>query len=360
MIERALVEAAVRLRRHGEPYVVATVVRARRPGARLILTRYRWLAGAVSGGGFEGELASSAWMHTKDAGPVVLTYDANHPDIGGDDDLRAAFGLGDGETVDVLLERAGAPGRIDVLELAARCGRQQKRGAVATVVRSESSTVKLGARLALIVGGEIEQEQPIESSLRDLITTELRVVLETGAATTRSFGAFDVLFEAIDPPPRLFVFGAGHDLVPLAQLARHIGWEIVICGESTRYSTRERFVMADEILAGDLGALADRINESNRAVCVVATHDPGKDREILAMLGTTKARYIGVVGSTARHALDDHRVHELLGDSAQDRAFDAIGESQEVLRRMPGAPMAIPERPVPSRPSAVLAAVVAL
>ncbi|CAN5902614.1 XdhC family protein [soil metagenome] len=360
MIERSLVEAAARLRRHGEPYVVATVVRARRPGARMILTRYRWLAGTVSGGGFEGELASSAWMHTKDAGPVVLTYDAHHPDIGGDDDLRAAFGLGDGESVDVMLERAGAPGRLDVLELAARCSRQQKRGAAATVIRSEGSAVKLGMRLALVAGGEIEQEQLIDSTLRDEIATDLRVVLETGCAMTRSFGAFDVLSEAIEPPPRLFVFGSGHDLVPLAQLARQIGWDVVICGEATRYSTRERFVMADEILTGDLDSLAERINESERAVCVVATHDADKDRAILAMLGTTKACYIGVVGSGARHALDDHRVRELLGDSPQDRAFAAIGESQAVLRRMPGAPTTLPERPVPSRPSAAFAAVVAL
>lgn len=60
MIDRSLVEAAARLRRQGEPHVVATVVRARKPGARLILTRYRWLAGSVSGGSFDGELSASA------------------------------------------------------------------------------------------------------------------------------------------------------------------------------------------------------------------------------------------------------------------------------------------------------------
>ena len=38
------------MRRQGEPYVVATVVRSRRPGARLLLTPFRWLAGGVSGG----------------------------------------------------------------------------------------------------------------------------------------------------------------------------------------------------------------------------------------------------------------------------------------------------------------------
>ncbi len=367
MIDRALVEAAARLRRQSEPYVVATVVRPDRrsaAGARLILGRYRWIAGTVSGGALDGELSSSAWMHTKESGPVVMTYGASHPDIANDDELRAAFGLGDGGTADVMLELAGQPGRLDVLELATRCTRQQRRAAVATVIASETASVRIGTRLALLAGGDVEQEAaPLDAELRDAICVDLRAVMESGSTTTKQLGGVEVLLEAIVPPPRLFVLGDSHDLVPLAQLAKHAGWEIVICAEAPRHSLRERFVMADEILVGDCEDFAVRIEQSDRAACVIASHDVDRDRANLALLRDTKAKYIGVAGSrVARLAPDDDRVHELLGDTPFDRAFTAISEARaSMATRLPGADRSgSMERPVPSRPSAVFAAVLAL
>lgn len=347
MIERSLVDAAARMRRQGEPYLVATVVRARRPGTRLLLKPFRWLAGAVSGGAFEGELATSAWMHTKDSGPVVMTYDTAHPDIGNDVDLRAAFGLADNDSVDVMIERAGAPGRIDVLELATRCARLQQRAAVATVIRSES--VRVGSRLALC-NGALDQDGPLDAELREAIVAELH---QTTSTTTRTFGDIDVLFEAIAPPPRLFLFGTGHDLVPLAQLAKQSGWDVLVCADAPRYSTRERFVMADDVLVGSAADLAATIDGADRAVCVVATHDGARDRACIAALRGTNARAIGVIG---RHAADDVRVQELVGDTALDRALHAVA----LLRPSVPARVDAAERPAPSRPSAVFAAVAAL
>lgn len=349
MIERSLVDAGARMRRQGEPYVVATVVRARRPGARLLLSHFRWLAGGVSGGAFDGELATSAWMHTKDAGPVVLTYDAGHPDIGDDADLRAAFGLSENDTVDVMIERAGHPGRLDVLEIASRCARLQQRATVATVIRSDVASVRVGWRVALCAGA-LAQDGPFDAELREAIIAELH---HTSGTTTRTFGAIDVLFETIAPPPRLFVFGTGHDLVPLAQLAKQAGWDVLICAETPRYSTRERFVMADDVMVGTPADLAPMIDEADRAVCVVATHDGARDRAWIAALRGTKARGIGVIG---RPVVDDGRVQELVGDTALDRAFHAIS----LLHCASPARLAAVERPVPSRPSAMFAAVAAL
>ena len=303
-------------------------------------------------------------MHTKVSGPVVMTYDAGHPDIANDDDLRAAFGLGDGGTVEVMLELAGQPGRIDVLELATRCTRQQRRAAVATVIASESASVRVGTRLALLAGGDVEQEAaPLDAELRDAICADLRAALESGITTTKLFGGVEVLLEAIVPPPRLFVLGESHDLVPLAQLAKQAGWDVVICAEAPRHSIRERFVMADEILVGDCEDIAARIEQSDRAACVIASHDVDRDRANLALLRATKAKFIGVAGSrVARLAPDDARVHELLGDTPFDRAFTAITEARASMSPRLGIAerTGATERPVPSRPSAVFAAVAAL
>src|SRR5690606_33504657 len=98
MTERSIVEAAARLRRHGEPYLVATVVATHGqslcpPGARMLLTRFRWVAGSVCGGVLEGDLSNTAWQRTREA-PVLVRYDAASSVVVEDEDIRSVFGLG--------------------------------------------------------------------------------------------------------------------------------------------------------------------------------------------------------------------------------------------------------------------------
>src|SRR5262249_42364613 len=141
---------------------------------------------------------------------------------------------------------AGIHGRIDALEIADRCIKQQRRGAVATVYRTEDPTIRVGSRMALVAGGSLELElDPIAAAPREAIASDLARVLETGGtlgcAYDTAHGRIEVLVEAVLPPPRLFLFGAGHDALPIAQLARGVGWDVVVCAPQPKYATRERF-----------------------------------------------------------------------------------------------------------------------
>src|SRR5688500_7442417 len=116
-IERQIIDAAQRLRRQREPHLIATVLRVqgsayRRPGARMLLTQFRWIPVSVSGGCVEADIAKKGWWRTQGGEPVVVTYDSSVDTDANDDDIRSAFGLGCDGIVDVMLERAGAPGRL--------------------------------------------------------------------------------------------------------------------------------------------------------------------------------------------------------------------------------------------------------
>jgi xanthine/CO dehydrogenase XdhC/CoxF family maturation factor len=359
MTERSIVEAAERLRRHGEPYLVATVVCVngaayRHPGARMLLTRFRWVAGSVSGGCLEGDISEKGWMRTRDGNPVLVTYDATTND--NDDDIRSAFGLGCEGTVEVLLERAGFAGRIDALEFASRCQRAHKRGAVTTVFHSTDPGVRVGARLAITAGGELEEEEDrLAMHVREAIDADMRGVIEIGRTANRQYetgaGTIEVLIEAVLPPPRLFLCGTGHDAVPVAALARTMGWDVIVCANEAKYSTRERFSMADEVLVGTPEELASRIAESDRAVALVMNHNCDRDREAMHLLLQTKLRYIGVIGPRSRTQRllrelgaddEDPRVVGPAGldigaDSPQELALAIIAEIQAVLANTPMA-----------------------
>lgn len=353
MTERTIVEAAARLRRHGEAYLVATVVSVhgsayRRPGARMLLTRFRWVAGTVSGGSLEGDLSNQGWWRTRDGKPLLLTYgpDGEHAE---DDDIRSAFGLGCDGVVEVLLERAGTPGRIDALDVAARSLQAQKRGAVATVFRSDDPSIRIGARLALVDGGELETERAnvLDPAIETQIATDLRRAIAMGTSRGRSYatanGTIEVFVEAILPPQRLILCGTGHDAVPVAQLARTLGWDVIVYASQPRFSTRERFTMATEVIT-ERDELLARIAQSDRAIGIVMTHEAARDREHLALLLTTKVDAIGVLGTPDRAAsltADlgmtslDPRVHAVgltLGaETPQEIAMAMIGELQGAL-----------------------------
>ncbi len=362
MTERSIVEAADRLRRHGEPYLVATVVAVsgaayRRPGARMILTRFRWVAGTVSGGCLEGDIAEHGWWRTRDGHPVLITYDAT-TSVDNDDDIRSAFGLGCDGVVEVLLERAGVAGRIDALDFASRCLRAQRRGAIATVFHTPDPAL-LGARLAIVAGEALEGAGAFPPALRDAIETDLCDVIERGESVSRRYGDVDALIEAVLPPARLYLFGTGHDAVPVAQLARSIGWDVTVCASEAKHSTRERFHMTDDVLVGSPDDIAARIAAGDRAVALVMTHNSARDREALRVLLATRLRYVGVLGPRSRTQRllreigaddEDPRVVAPVGlpigaETPHELALAIIAEMQAVLAGTPIADV----RPPPHR-----------
>jgi xanthine dehydrogenase accessory factor len=150
------------------------------------------------------------------------------------------------------------------------------------------------------------------------------------------------------PPPRLFLFGTGHDAVPVAKLAHELGWHVTVCAAQPRFSTRDRFAMADEVIVGAPAEVAGRIARSDRAVAIVMGHDLERDRTNLEMLLHTKVGYIGVLGPRSRTmklladlgGTEDARIHAPVGlgigaETPQEIALAIVAEIQAELTRGP-------------------------
>ncbi|HSY23418.1 MAG TPA: XdhC family protein [Polyangiaceae bacterium] len=352
MVEvKFLVEAAEKLRAAREPFLVATVMRVRgssyrRPGARMLMTRDRWIEGSVSGGCLEKDVLQKAWWRTE-AGPALITYD-----LRADEELRAGFGLGCDGVVDVLLERAEAGDgarpapepaperreRIDALRVLARCTERQTRGALATVFESAHPAVPIGARVSVVnrrpraaraAAGAMDSvdandaADPMDPVVRASLADACATVLANGTRTEAvvADGAVTALVEPIRPAPRLFLFGAGHDAVPVARFAQMVAWEAWVCEPRARLATRGRFAFADAILDGEPEAIAARLDASDRAVAVVMGHDYERDRAWLHALLSSRAIYIGMLGPRRR----TERMRAELGVALDARVFAPMG-----------------------------------
>jgi xanthine/CO dehydrogenase XdhC/CoxF family maturation factor len=237
---------------------------------------------------------------------------------------------------------------------------------VVTVIRSEVPGIKMGMRVAVIDRGETLGDE-FDASLRAGMLADARAAIATGESCNRTYrsdlGNVDVFVEAILPPPRLFVFGSGHDAVPVVQLAKTLGWDVCVCPADQRVSVRQRFTIADEVLVGTLEELATRIDQCDRAMAVIMSHHYETDRSYLGMLVGTHCRYIGVLGPRTRTTRmlaelglglsGDVRIHapvgaELGAETPQELALGIVAEVQARLAHAPGK--SVRDRVVPELP----------
>ena len=361
---KSIALAAAGLRRQSEPYLTATVVRVRgssyrRPGARMLVTRDRWVSGSVSGGCLEHDVLRRGWWRTRDGGPHLVTYDARSQD-----DLGWGLGVGCDGTVDVLLEPASDDG-VDPIGFIGRCYEKQERGAVATLF---GGAARMGAHVALTAGGVVESDD-VDDAAHRALADQCRCVLEAGESRvvgcSSAAGPVEALVEVVLPPPRLFVVGAGHDAVPVVTMAEAVGWETIVCDATGRFATRERFVHADEVLAPSPAQLAARVDASDRAMAVVMAHDYERDRACLAALLATRVLYIGMLGPRRRTSrmleelgveAMDARVRAPVGlaigsETPQEIALAIVAEAQSVLTGTSGAPLRDGPGPIHAQPA---------
>jgi xanthine dehydrogenase accessory factor len=377
---RSLVHAARRLRAAGESFLLATLVSVtgssyRRPGARLIIARDRWMVGSVSGGCLERDLVRRAWWNTEKARAAVVTYDSTGDDDGDSDgdgdggdrdddgarteragarqgvDLGWGIGLGCNGIVELLVERMGGdvgpandadpadagetravggrdsdargapakkrdlghdlpgPGHlearppIDALAFIARCLADERRGVLVTAFRVPGEALPLGTWVAVRDGEPpLSALPPRFRLLEETVVEEARALLAGGSATApRALGdGTEMLVELIEPPPHLFIFGAGPDAVPVVRAARAVGFAITVWAPQSRADALRQLGDADQILSGPAELLRAGVVAAHRPVAVVMSHNADRDREALGMLLGSPCRYIGVLGPRRR------------------------------------------------------------
>jgi xanthine dehydrogenase accessory factor len=355
-----LVKRARALRATGESFVLATLVRARgssyrRPGARMLIAPGGEVTGCVSGRCLEGDAVRKAWWRTGGGRATLVTYDSSSEE---GDDIRWQFGC-DG-VVDVLFERAG--GGRDPLEPVARCLDARAPGALVTVFRSQRSEWPVGARIALapdgsVEWGSVERDAP-GGEVGDRLLAAAWWALGRRAVFVEESADVDALVEVIVPPPSLFVFGSGRDVLPVVAAGKALGWNVVVADRRSRLGARERFAAADRLvpLGDDLDERLSRESEAcDRALAVVMSHDFDHDRAVLRALLRTRAAYIGVLGPrrrterllaglTAPGGAELHRVRAPAGlaigaETPEEIALSIVAEAQSVLTGSSAAPL---------------------
>jgi xanthine dehydrogenase accessory factor len=257
----------------GEDVAIATVVATRRSaprplGSKLAVTRSGRLYGSVSGGCVEADVAEQCQAVLAGELPRVVSY-------GIEDDEAWSVGLPCGGEIDVFLEPfAGVPGI--------------ERGTSYVVVAGDEA------------GKRWSEETRSQTGLRE-----------------------NVFAEAVGPPPRLVLVGAGDIAEAMCALAKPLGWRSVVVDPRAALATRERVPSADEIVV----AWPDEIEIDAETALVSLVHEERIDIPALRRGVAGGAFYVGALGSRRAQEKRAEKLGEVAGSVHGPVGLDLGGEA---------------------------------
>lgn len=309
------------LKAHGEAMVLASVVDTagstyRKAGTRMLIARGGEIRGLLSGGCLEQDLAAHADAVLADGVARVISYDMRGPD----DEI---FGLGSGceGAMRILLQRVGPAEGWQPLEAVAAACDAGRRESLVTVVESDDTACPPGAVFwSDGRAGATREAAAVAAARRQL---DAHRPGDPAAFVLRA-GGVELLAAVLTPPPRLLVFGAGPDVVPLARLASSLGFSVTIADHRPAYARSDRFpgcrvecVELDQPFAA-LSAIAFD-------AAVVMSHHLVADAAYLRGLGVSGPGYVGLLGPSAR----------------RDRLLEDIGPAAAGLKGRLRAPVGL-------------------
>lgn len=276
--------------------VLATVVDVegnayRRPGAKMLLDETGSGVGSISAGCLEDELVSAAGSIRESGRPELVTYDltSDGEDVWG-------IGVGCNGVLEVLLEPLDGTYRPAVEAF--------DRGedvAIVTVL-SAGGGLERGDRAYYYPDGRLRRpDGSAAEGWPPSIAGAAGELAERGRADVLTVeGGETVFVDGLAAPPELVVFGSGHDVGPLTELAARNDFRVTVVGFRGAVDLADRFPDAHRTLTTSPGAIDEDLDLDDRTYAVVMTHNFVDDRLTVERLLDSPAPYVGLMGPRDR------------------------------------------------------------
>jgi xanthine/CO dehydrogenase XdhC/CoxF family maturation factor len=352
------------------PLAIATLVAVdgssyRQPGARLLVdAEGRVLAGAISGGCLEGDVAAHAAAVCATGIPRRLTYDLG-------DDLQAIWGFGAmcSGIAHLLLEPLGDG---TWLADAHRLREARGTGTLLTVLH-----VGPGGGTRLLPGAERLPDALVDPTAESTDRSAPNELIRAAHATMRpvlgtvplAIGPTECLLEPVVPPVSLVLVGATRGAEAFATIACALGWRVTVIDH--REAILAALVVPDAVarIEGHAETALAQVTRDQRTAVALLTHQFALDQGWLTALLPLPIAYVGLLGSRQRArqlvealandglVLSDaqhRRLHapiglDLGGESPESIALAAIAEIEAVLHGRPGGSLRDRHSPIHAR-----------
>jgi len=242
-------------------------------GGQLVVAPRERFDGSVSGGCVEVDVIS-------EAADVMVTGHSKLLEFGVADETAWRSGLPCGGTMKVFLERL--EGISDVAYLDAILAARRSRTTLAVV-----TNLSTGVRRIF--------------NTASAIPAELAEGMGSGESRLIELGEGEIFLHMLNPPMRIVIAGATHIGQVLSDLAKRIGYDVVIVDSRSAFATQERFATTPTLT--DWPDVSFRaLGLDARSAVVALTHAAHLDDEALGEAMRSNCLYIGALGSKKTQA----------------------------------------------------------
>lgn len=345
----AVLEAVRTWSESDTPFALATVVGVRGSTYRGLAARQLVAAdgtsvGTVSGGCLDNDLRQVALRVIETGVAEQVEFD-----LTADDEAIWGWGVGCNGATDLLVEPARSA--LDLVAMVSAAG---------TDTFCIVHPVADPARRSIVTRSDPSSDPIVATALE---------AIDSGRHRTVDLDGSRVLFEVVGAPPRLVVFGAGHDAAPVISQAALLGFRTVVVDDRRQFLTSERFPQAHELIHAEPRDLARAVRPDAKTAVVLMSHNYLRDLDALESLLGSSAPYIGALGPGERlqRMLDDlegrgvrvaaddlARIHGPAGldigaEGPTEIAWSVMAEVLAVMRGTSGGPLRARKGPAPLR-----------
>lgn len=308
-----------------ESFALATILdksgsAPREKGTKMIIKKDLSIIGTVGGGIFEA-------LTIKLANRVIINKSSVVEEFNLSNEGAASIGMICGGKLKVLVEYIDGEGS-DAADIYKKVFELEEKG-VSFYLISKINKDSLGQGesykwICTETDFYGEEEDSVQEVFKKVRENFKELAINTIATNDKEYFIEPVLnFETV------YIFGAGHISQKLAEITKLVDFKTVILDDRAEFANRSRFKTADEIIIiPSFNNLLDKIKINKQSYAVIVTRGHAYDKEVLAQVLKTNAKYVGMIGSRNKIKITYNRLLEE-GYTSEDlaRVYAPIGLS---------------------------------
>ncbi|MFJ7729103.1 XdhC family protein [Neobacillus sp. NPDC097160] len=344
---QAIYKEIIRCKSLGLEGVLGTIISTQgstyqKTGAKCFIAGDGQFTGLVSGGCVEGDLKEIAFQVIENGQPKIVNYNFQ-----GEGDLLWGLGLGCNGKMNILLEPYSPIrdlAKSEQIENWFKLGLCKTIHSI-TITKAENPNL-VGSKWLVDPENQEYYHIPFKGIINDFLDT----MDSRPNCTLAQIGGeeeFQVFYDTIAPSPRIVIFGAGPDAIPLVQMAKNIKWHVTVMDHRPAFINQKNFPEADDLICYNPGTIPNVRLDENTYV-VIMSHHFSQDQMMLKEVLNSEAAYIGLLGPRKRtyelgnglglnNHPNQHRIHSPIGldigsVTPEEIALSIIAEISMVYR----------------------------
>lgn len=278
----------------------------RKPGAKMLVFADGTTVGTIGGGCGEAE-------GRREALNVLTAHDSKMYRLNMTADIAQEEGMVCGGIMELFIQYMGTHSSVEKMSLNKdylSAIESHNNPVLVTIIQAAEKSW-LGNKLII----------KNEAVVGDLGNKELNnIALEKGSLAARKSQPFLICLDhefkpcessskemayrlLVEPPTtevKLIILGAGHIAVPLATMAKMVGYEVTVVDDRPSFANVIRFSTADKVICADFEQALKRIDINPQTCVVIITRGHRYDKVCLKRVIEQPASYIGMIGSRKR------------------------------------------------------------